>query len=270
MILRKEQSFLRQNLIFYLAGGLVVLALKYYYSQADCDSLLWILAPTTRWVEFLSGISFTYVLGTGYVNHSLRLLIAPSCSGVRFMLIVAAMLIFSFVHTVASRKKFPPSREILRIGRGLGWILFSMAVSWVLTVFVNGLRIIIAIFLPIYLERAGLMGGVLTAERLHTMIGVVVYFAALLAIYRIAAYVIRERSGEANFLEEFARKCAPPVFWYFFMTAGLPLLNRAYQNDAAGYMEYTLLITGCLTLILLPYCLILLHRMQKKHKICNK
>ena len=281
MNLQKTHSFLRHNFIFYLVGAVVILGIKYYYSQADCDSLLWILAPTTHWVELLSGIPFTYVSGTGYVNHSLRLLIAPSCSGVRFMIITIAMLIFSFVHIVASPKKSPVLKTSLRVMRGLGWIAASIVFSWLFTVFVNGLRIITAICLPLYLDRAGLMKGLLTADRLHTMIGVVVYFIALLTLYRLAAYLIGRRSGltgqphdtnqspeayRKQFLTMFSRKCIPPVFWYFFMTVGLPFLNRAYLNGTAEFMEYTMLITCCLALILLPYCFLMLLNSRKRNK----
>ena len=280
MNLQKTHNFLRQNFIFYLVGAVVILGIKYYYSQTDCDSLLWILAPTTYWVEFLSGIPFTYISGTGYVNHSLRLWIAPSCSGVRFLIITTAMLIFSFVHIVASPKKTPVLNTAQRVRRGLEWIAASVTFSWLFTVFVNGLRIITAIFLPLYLDRAGLMKGLLTADRLHTMIGVVVYFIALLTLYRLAAYLIQRRrdwtgqsvntdqSSEAyrkQFLVMFARKCIPPVFWYFFMTVGLPFLNRAYLNDTAEFMEYTVLITCCLALILLPYCFLSLLNSRKRN-----
>lgn len=281
MNLQKTHNFLRQNFIFYLVGAVVILGIKYYYSQADCDSLLWILAPTTHWVELLSGIPFTYVSGTGYVNHSLRLWIAPSCSGVRFMIITAAMLIFSFVHIVASSKKTPAPNTAQRVRRGLGWIAASIAFSWLFTVFVNGLRIITAIFLPLYLDRAGLMKGPLTADRLHTMIGVVVYFISLLTLYRLAASLIQRRSDSTeqtvntdqtpeacgkHFFTMFARKCLPPAFWYFFMTVGLPFVNRAYLNGTAEFVEYTVLITCCLAFILLPYCFLILLNRRKQSK----
>lgn len=272
---RKEPDLLRQNFIFYLTGILAVLGIKHYYSQADCDSLLWILGPTTRWVEFLSKIPFTYVSGTGYVNNSLRLLIAPSCSGVQFMIVTAATLIFSFVHNIASPQHRKTLKASVRIMRGFGWIIASLIISWLLTVLVNGLRIIVAIYLPLYLEHAGLMKGLLTADRLHTMIGVVVYMIALLTIYRLVGYLICKKADSTGQSETvsnqgisdssktyreqfpmiFARKCLQPVFWYFFVTLGLPFLNKAYLNDTAKFTEFAALIICCAALILLPYFL---------------
>ena len=281
MILQKERRFLRENFVFYLIGILVVLGIKYFYSQADCDSLLWILTPTTRWVELLSGIPFSYVSGTGYVNHSLRLWIAPSCSGVQFMIITVATLVFSFVHKIAAPQESPLPKASFRFMKGLGWIAVSIVFSWLFTVFINGLRIIVAIYLPLYLDRAGLMTGLLTPDRLHTMIGVVVYVIALLTLYRLVGYFVQRKTVQPGrtqstadspkickeqFLQVMIRKCMPPIFWYFFMTLGLPFLNRAYLKGSAKFTEYAVLITCCCAVILLPYCLVLLLHSRRRNK----
>lgn len=284
MRMQKVHDYLRHNFVFCLTGILVVLGIKYYYSQADCDSLLWILAPTAHWVELLSKIPLTYIPGTGYVNHSLRLLIAPSCSGVQFMIITFATLVFSFVHNIASPQTSPLTKTSRRLLRGFGWIAVSIFFSWLFTVFVNGLRIITAIYLPMYLERIGLMGELLTPDRIHTMIGIIVYVIALLTLYRLVDYHIlrspdtvsqpqeTDLPGQTqdtsdgfkirreHFASIYIRKCMPPIFWYFVMTLGLPFLNRAYQKDAAKFTELAVLIICCLIAILLPHCLLsLLH-----------
>ncbi|MCM1191068.1 MAG: exosortase K [Butyrivibrio sp.] len=288
MSVKKEINLLRQNFLFYLAGALLLLGLKCYYRQADCDSLLWILKPTAGWVQFLSGIPFIYLPGTGYVNHDLRLLIAPSCSGVRFMTVLFATLFFSFVHIIAvpgssSASGAAPDDEDprgihrpVRAGhgrfytwlpgslpagiRGICWIAVSGSLAWLFTVFVNGLRIIAAIYLPIYLEEAGLTGGILTHDRLHTLIGVVVYFIALLTIYRLADCFVR-RGSKTAVSPAFWRKCAPPVFWYFVLTLGLPLLHSFGRKE---FTEFAVLVTGCCGLILLPYATILFLRRRKQ------
>lgn len=273
MRLQGKHDLLQKNFIFYLTGGLIVLGIKYYYSLADCDSLLWILTPTTRWVEFLSGIPFIYQSGTGYVNHSLRLLIAPSCSGVQFMIITLATLVFSFVHlTAAPHGSCHPDKASHRILRGFGWIAFSIPFSWIFTIFVNGLRIITAMYLPMYLERIGLMSGLLTQDRLHTAIGVMVYVAALLTLYRMMSCLMvrkassttereadsccSQKADSGKFPARFARKCLPPLFWYFLITLGLPFLNRAYLKNPSQFAEYAALIVCCLALIMVPYCLL--------------
>lgn len=99
------KAILRQNGIFYLTGMLIILGIKLFYSKASIPDLKWILAPTSLWVRILSGIPFDYEPGSGYVSHSFRFIIAPSCSGVQFMLIAAATLLYSFVHRMPTRKK---------------------------------------------------------------------------------------------------------------------------------------------------------------------
>ena len=177
IIFDKVKDGIRHNGIFYLTGFLVILGLKFFYSRASSDELVWILGPTARWVTILSGIPFVYVPGMGYVNHDLLFLIAPSCSGVQFMLITIATLLFSFVHRPASFR-----------GK-LCWTLSGICASYLLTVFVNGLRIILAYYIPLCLENAGIYIPSLTPAKLHTIIGTMVYFLSLFVIYQLAGFI---------------------------------------------------------------------------------
>ncbi|MCI9337389.1 MAG: exosortase K [Lachnospiraceae bacterium] len=296
MNIREKFRFLWQNMVIYMVGLFLLLGMKYLYSKADCESLLWILGPTARWVEVLSGIPFVYEPGMGYANHGLRFLIAPSCSGVQFMIITAAMLIFSFSHRVMDCRnaKFPDEsagagpfghgastgsgrqnaikrapgtgrrypQAIRRIWPGLGWIVLSLLLSYLITIFVNGLRIVAAIYLPYFFRRIDVFDGPLTPDMLHTMIGVVVYFAALLTIYRLAGFLFdRFRStDEARPSSPILGKCLAPLFWYFFIVLGIPFLNRAYRRSNGQFAEFALLVTLCCGAVLLFYGLALLIR----------
>ena len=181
---QKTVTIFKENAVYYLTAFLIILGMKYFYSKAGSDELRWILSPTARWVQTLSGIPFEYVKGAGYVNHSLRLLIAASCSGVQFMIITIATLIFSFVHKVddgcmADDGRMADNGRITNTGRKyrkLIWMIASLLLSYVFTVFVNGLRIITAIYLPLFLQGTSLYGGILTPERLHTLIGTVISY----------------------------------------------------------------------------------------------
>lgn len=326
--IQKILGFIKKNSVFYLVGFLILLGMKYYYSRADAESLRWILGPTAGWVELLSGIPFRYEPGLGYANHSLRYLIAPSCSGVQFLIITAAMLIFTFVHEAAdvclfrflsprkasrtldyscgrlsSRldvqcRNFPDFRHIrlcrsrkpgnashgdarkalARTGAGLCWIVASLLLSYGFTVFVNGLRIIAAIYLPSFFERLhvfhgfGRFGKLLTADRLHTVIGVVVYFTALLTVHQLVSLFFRKdyRRDNRQKLSPLLRRCLSPLFWYFLIVLGIPFLhnlcqNRTYQNKAyqkggsllrifnSQFRDFALLVMFCCGFILLLY-----------------
>lgn len=240
-------TFIKQNGIYYLFGFLALFAMKYFYSRADSDALIWILSPTARWVTTLSGIDFVYEPGAGYLNDTLHILIAPACSGVQFMMIVLATLLFSFVHRMG----------FYRYGRMI-WTLTNMVIIYPLTILVNGLRIIIAIYLPPFFTKYGLYGEILTPKRLHTAIGVVVYFSALLAIHRSAeifvSHLTLQYSETSNLTN--ALHLLQPVFWYFLLVLGIPFLNRAYAKNGAAFTEYALLVSFLCGVVLLSILLL--------------
>lgn len=242
------KSTIRQNWLFYLIGTAAILALKLFYRNANADELKWILAPTARWVSILSGIDFQYEPQVGYVSHSFRFIIAASCSGLRFMLICIAALLFSYLHRMQTKKS------------GFCWIIASIAASWLYTVFINGLRIVLSVYLPLSLKKAMAFDGWLTPERLHTMIGTAVYFTGLLVFYQAAGYASFKIAGMHNTVLPPAGilKYLPPVFWYFGIVLGIPFFGRAIRNDWENFREYALLVAAlCLGLLLLMFLLTL-------------
>ena len=234
MNLCKLKEIIQQNMIYYLMGILTLLFLKLFYAEASCEALRWILGPTARLVTLITGISFSYEPGMGYINHSLKYVIAPSCSGVRFLLILIAMLIFSFVH---------------RAEKGFLWTVLSLPVSYVLTVSVNVLRIILSIYIPLFLGQTG-FSRYLTQNALHTAIGTATYFASLLIIYHLTdAYFVKssgrqKKSRNLHYLV--------PAFWYFVIVLGIPFLNHAYTKGDGKFTGYAALVSSvCLPILLL-------------------
>ncbi len=125
------RHFLRTWGTVYLTGFLLLSCIKVYYGKAGSDSLLWLLAPAAWWTKALSGLSFEYVPQIGYVNHSCQFIIAASCSGAQFMILSAAMLIFSFTHWMNTRRQ------------GFLWLGVSLGGSYLYTIFINGIRILL-------------------------------------------------------------------------------------------------------------------------------
>ncbi len=219
---------MKKNLVIYIPAVLAVLAVKLFYRTADSGLLSWILAPTTGWVQILSGIAFEKTAHVGYVSHEYRFIIAPSCSGVRFLLIVFVMMVFSFTHQIdTGRKK-------------VCWLGFSAVFSYLATIFVNGIRITVSIYLPLVLTEHGLGEAWMTAEQLHTVIGTTVYFSMLFVIYHVS--------------ENVSRHFLTPVFWYAVMVLGIPALGRWYRSDWDGFWQYAALVAGvCIFIALLAY-----------------
>lgn len=277
MVFKKTLEFMKTHWMYYLTGIILVFGIKYIYSRSSCNELQWILAPTAWWVRLLSGIPFVFEPDAGYVNYSYRFIIASSCSGVQFIIISIATLVFSFVHRMKTVK------------RSFLWIILSVGFSYLFTIFINGFRIILSIYLPLYIRKPGLYNGWLTPERLHTMTGIAVYFTALFILYRMADRVSQKVacisrkcpdalcpaapvSGPtplalspaaplpgpkppAHPLRSTLRQWISPVFWYFAIVLGLPFLNRAYEHNGGKFTEYALLMTAVCVAVLCLFSL---------------
>ncbi|MCI8660586.1 MAG: exosortase K [Lachnospiraceae bacterium] len=225
---------------------------KYFYKEASCDQLLWILTPTTCLVQWLSGISFAYIPQVGYVNHVYQFIIAASCSGVQFMMIASAMLFFSFLP------------QIKTWGRGFLWLGVTVAVSYIYTVLVNSGRILASVFLPVYLRKRGFFnipGMWITPKKLHSIIGIFIYFSSLLILYAAVETFFRQREWKdiklTSRVERLPCQQKPlywpiPVFWYFVVVLGIPFLNQAIKRDFQAFTGFAcLIILVCLPVLLL-------------------
>ena len=220
-----------------LLGFCAALGLKFYYGNASSDALLWILAPTAWWTKILGGPAFLYEPGVGYVNHEIRFIIAPSCAGVRFMMLSLLMLIATFVPRMKSR------------WHGFTWTALCFPGAWVATGFVNGVRMVLSIYLPELFQGLGLMGGWLSWERLHTMIGTSVYFASLLVLYRIGERISGFLGAEK--LPSWGRN-GVPALCYSLMVLGIPFFRRVIERDYTGFGPYAAKVLGvCLGILCL-------------------
>ena len=217
----------------------IALTLYCFSRVKDSDALRWILAPTAWWVSILGKIPFEYVNHQGYVNHYHQFLIAPSCAGVRFMLITFLMLVFS--------------QKIC-----------CLVFSYLSTVFVNGIRIVLAIYLPGILEKGNFMEGWLTPDRLHTLIGTVTYFISLCMIYPAVLSFCRPvekglRKKRMGVWQESTQagicpgagaavgmagkdRWLVPAFWYLLIVLVLPFAKRIYDRDLEGFAQYAFVV----------------------------
>lgn len=246
-----------RNWLFYLIGCAVLLGLKLFYRSASADDLKWMLAPVSWWAGILSCTSFTYVPMAGYVSHSREFIIAPSCSGMQFWLIAIAVTLFSYVHRMPTRKT------------GVVWSAASIMFSWLYTIFVNGIRIVLSVYLPLRFHARGLFTDRFTPEKLHTMTGTAVYFSALMLLCQIGGYIsgkvsemwskkiaMRGRSFTSPEIYASAKHAACVSFgfsvvWYLLIVLGIPFLSRVWRNDWTGFGSYALIVLAiCLTLSL--------------------
>ena len=242
--------FIRGNLIFLLLTLLVAFSLKYHYSQARSDDLVWILGPTAVLVEQFSGIDFEKEAHTGYVNNEYRVIIAPACAGVNFYIIAFCMAVFCGIPVIE------PLRSMAL------WLAVGLISAYLLTLVVNALRIILAI----YLYDVDMYSAWITPERVHRLVGTVIYFFFLYLFYRIikkglhsyrrrALAAARPKSRPTVFFKagsayRLALAGLVPFFWYSLITLVVPLLNGAAHDDGARFVEHSgMVVIGCLIVL---------------------
>lgn len=204
-----------------------VLALKQYYSTATADRLRWILAPTTACVEAVTGTSFEFESGAGYINRERSFLIANSCAGVNFL--ITAFLLLSMRRLLRDRSK------------SVGWRIIPAAavIAYLVTLVANTVRIAIA------LQMGWTEASWLNPSRVHRLEGIFIYFGFLLLLF-----VVSENIQSDNAAGCF-KKWFFPLVVYYATTLGIPLANGAYRQGS-DFLEHSLFV------LLIPLVMILL------------
>lgn len=191
-----------KNINYYIIGLVIIFCLTNFN--------MIILSPTAHWVSILTGLKFIKELNIGYVNHEHRFIIATSCAGINFMIIVFATIYFTFVSQFDNRIK---------------WLGFSFVFSYFYTIFINGIRIALSIYAPMYIKF-------ISNKTLHTALGTVIFFLALLLAYKIINnYFIK--APYKNFI---------PIVYYMIITIFVPLLIRFYNRNFNGFFNHCLII----------------------------
>jgi exosortase K len=209
------------------ALGLLTLAaafgLKLAYSTAGARELEWVLAPSCWLASRLGGITLVWESGAGWISHQPRMVVGPACAGVNFLVVSWLALYFSSqVHFRGAARKF-------------GWFCASFGAAYVATLATNGLRIVLAA----HLYGADIYAGWLSPERLHRLLGVVLYCSALLGLCRAAELCVAPRAPLRASWTRFT-----PFYWYAGVAVGVPLLNRAFVHGPARFAEHALLTLG--------------------------
>jgi exosortase K len=213
-----EKGELRwQKIAQFLVIGLSAWSLKSFYSTATVDQLRWILWPTTKLVELVTGAQFAFESRAGYMNREHTFLIAASCAGVNF-------LITAFV-TLGLRKLWKDRNE----KTAWRFIPIAAVLALVATIVTNTVRISLALEM-LGTQRANRW---LNAEEVHRLEGILVYFGFLLLLFVVAEEADRrlrgdrdERAGTLGF-----SRFLFPLAVYYVTTLAVPLLNGAFRQS---------------------------------------
>jgi exosortase K len=237
------------NTIFLLFTIMIAIGLKYHYSQASTENLNWILSPTVGFVEQLSGITFEKEAHSGFISKTHHFIIAKSCAGINFLIIVFCMLIFSRIQQI----------KAVGVWAKIFFFIKNGITAYFLTIMANAGRIIVAIYLlktDIYSDS-----GWLSWERLHRIEGTALYFSFLCLLY--FGIVRRVNKNIAHYHGEIKKEKSlwiypgkTPLFWYLLVTLLVPLIRRSLKGNLSGFFEHSIVVIIISISILLLFFLI--------------
>lgn len=163
-----------RNLVFFCLTVVFVVITKFFYRNADSTGLLFILKPVTAVVSFALNQPFEFVGAPGYSNLDGSVLIGPSCAGINFMIILFAMLTFTFIPVFNN------------FNRKLLTYLLILISSYLIAILVNASRIITSITILKY----NLLEFFHDGRLVHKGVGILIYFFYLVLCYFISLKII--------------------------------------------------------------------------------
>ncbi len=217
-----------------------VLGGKYMFSEAPVSAFQWILWPTILLVRAITGIGFEWDRTYGWVSHTAQVTVGASCAGTTFFFLAFLTLYLSLLH-----QWHTPQQHI-------AWVGMSLLMAYVLTILTTAIRISVAIpFFSIAFETAWL-----TNDRVHRLIGTLIYVVALVSTYLMLEWRF-ERRKAVNTCSAQSRQAthAPPpsglipLMWYTAVVMVIPLFLALYRDVwSPTLFEHSLTVMGvCVT-----------------------
>jgi exosortase K len=200
--------------------ALTIWALKRHYADADVAALRWILKPVADLSALLGGTSFDWEPGSGYLSREKLLVIAKPCAGVNFLLAALGMTGFLLAERADSWR------------RALRLTLLAAAMAYAATLIANTARIVIAIWLSSHPMTTAFW----TAARVHRIEGVVVYFAALVALHFVLRWFTSSTRSDAM------AAWLLPLASYYAVTIAVPLVNGAGVTNRV-FLEHMIAVS---------------------------
>lgn len=170
---------IKKDVIYIGIVFLIFAALKFAYAFVDTSTLQFLLAPTNKLIEVITGSDAVYSSGIGYFHPHLNIVIDKSCSGYNFWLI--GFLMISFV-LIKSR--------ILQFWKILP---LTLIISYLITILANvsrisGYMVLMKSGLTEYLDSGN--------SWLHQAEGIFVYFSFLVMSFFILNHTITKIKQE--------------------------------------------------------------------------
>ncbi len=165
------------SLVFLLTVFCIGFAFKWYFTNLDVEYSVWLLKPTTIWVEQITGLDFDFIQKEGYVCTQILpiTIIDKSCSGLNFWLM--GFLVGAFVL----------HKKATDLWSFFYYFIAVFGLAWLVTVIANTGRIIISIkFLPSLVPY-------IDYSQSHLLLGIFIYVTMLILYYLGLKWIIGKR-----------------------------------------------------------------------------
>lgn len=90
---------IKRDIIYIAICFLVFAVLKFVYAFVDTDTLQFLLMPSNKLIEIITGSKAIYSASAGYFHSQLNIVIDKSCSGYNFWLIGFLMASFLLIRS---------------------------------------------------------------------------------------------------------------------------------------------------------------------------
>lgn len=174
--------YINKNTPYFFAAICLFILLKLGFAVAGSNHLLFLLKPTTKLVDLLTGSTSSLLADSGYYNQKLNIIIDKSCSGFNFLLLSFLIIVYSFVRFLKR-----DSYKILAIPAAL-------IVAYLLTIFVNSSRIIASIVVHVQTKRIVLDNQNL----LHEAVGIITNLTFLVLFYCLLEKILNSKQKYAE------------------------------------------------------------------------
>lgn len=170
---------LPKNVFYYLTAIGLFLLLKFGYTIADNNDLIFLLQPTDRLVGLLISSKSVYFPDRGFYYNDLNIVINKSCSGFNFLLLcflMFAIVAFNNINLIKQKTVIIPA---------------TLMLAYVLTIFVNTSRIFVSIVLQ---DQAKHFLPQKSIVIVHETIGIVTNLSFLIVVYILLERLLKKQN----------------------------------------------------------------------------
>jgi len=170
------------NILYYLIAIGIFILLKFGFTFAESDNLIFLLKPTNKFIELLTGSNSIYISDKGYFHNQLNIYIDKSCAGFNFWVLSFLMLTFFGLKNLDNNFKKMLTIPMALIG------------AYFFTVFANTSRI----FASIVIQNQTNSYFESQQHLIHESIGIITYLSFLIFMYFLANKILTNKISYAK------------------------------------------------------------------------